>query len=277
MKKERKIAKIITGQPAVDGAGVHLTRVLNNMTVNDFDPFLMLDSFDSGNPNEYLKGFPWHPHRGIETVTYLRSGKMEHQDSLGNKGLISDNQAQWMSASSGILPQATEHLLGFQLWINLPSDKKMDKPKYNDLDPAPYKDEDMNVEVISGEYKGVKGFNPDYVKATILIVDLKPNAIFEYDVPEEDTLFVFTLQNGLIIDNQEVSEKRAVLLTNGNHINLKANQEGCLFALFTGKPLKQPIAWGGPIVMNTREELNQAFIDLENNEFILEDASYVTD
>ena len=274
--KKREIKKIVFGNKTVDGAGVHLTRVISRDDVQDFDPFLMLDSFDSTNPDDYIKGFPWHPHRGIETVTYLISGEMEHSDSLGNKGLIKSGESQWMVAGSGVLhqemPHASEEMLGFQLWVNLPKENKMTNPEYHDLQfkrdikqvvtPRAY------INVISGDYQGFKGFTPNYVPATILDVSLDAGKTFEYEVNNEENVFVFLIKNNAEINGDVILEKSAVLFTKGDYLEIKALDTTARFIVFHAKPLREPVAWGGPIVMNTQEELDETFAELKNNTFL---------
>lgn len=197
MMIDRTVNKTVKGRRTVDGAGVHLVRVIGYNDVKAFDPFLMLDAFDSTNPENYVAGFPPHPHRGIETVTYLISGNIEHQDSLGNKGAILDGSCQWMTAGSGIMhqemPQATDRLLGLQLWINLPAKDKMAPPKYRNLtsDNIPAVTEDgATVRVLSGQYKGQRGaMEGDYVKATYLDVELAPDAHWSVETEPLDTAF----------------------------------------------------------------------------------------
>lgn len=275
---ERSVLQTITGNRAVDGAGVHLVRVLDNRTVYDFDPFLMLDAFDSKDPKDYIKGFPWHPHRGIETVTYLVSGLMEHQDSLGNKGDIQDGCCQWMTAGSGIMhqemPQPSERMLGLQLWLNLPKKDKMTAPKYNDIrdHQVPLvKTEGGQVRVLSGHYEGQPGvMMGEHVKMTMLDVQLDAGKSFTMKTPKEETLFVYLMAGSGLFGKQQqaVSEKHAVLFDAGDSVSFTAGEEGLHLVLFMGAPLKEPIAWGGPVVMNTREELRQAFQDLDQNTFI---------
>lgn len=278
-KKLRTIKKIVTGQRTRDGAGVSLVRVIGNRDVEDFDPFLMLDAFDSTNPEDYIKGFPWHPHRGIETVTYLIQGDIEHGDSLGNKGSILDGDCQWMTAGSGIIhqemPKASDRMLGAQLWVNLPAANKMTVPKYRDIpkDTIPVVEEGGNrIHIICGEYKSRKGaIEGDYVKPVYLDVEVEPGATWIYDTEEEYTLFVYIVAGAgaFNADGDEVTEeKHAILFTSGSAMKVTASSRGARFLLFSGKPLKEPVAWGGPIVMNTREELHQAFKELEDNTFI---------
>lgn len=286
--QSRRIRKIVTGAAAVDGAGVHLVRVIGPTTVKEFDPFLMLDAFDSSNPGDYIKGFPWHPHRGIETVTYLISGDIEHGDSLGNKGSILDGGCQWMTAGSGIIhqemPQAAPRMLGLQLWINLPADRKMTEPKYRDLTSAkiPVIDEPgARIAIIAGSFRETKGaMHGDHVDATMLDIALKAGASVRVPVPEEDTVFVYLLDGSLSFDaeggspatRQFIERRRAVLLSGGDAVELTAPESaGARCVLFSGAPLHEPIAWGGPIVMNTQEELDLAFAELDEGTFIKHD------
>ena len=196
---QRTVKEVVVGRPSVDGAGVHLNRVLSRRTAKAFDPFLMLDSFDSRNPDDYVKGFPMHPHRGIETVTYLLSGNIEHQDSMGNKGVITDGACQWMTAGGGIIhqemPRPAPYLLGLQLWINLPVAQKMMAPKYRGLeaDAVPIVDEgeEVGVRVLCGSYQGVEGaMQADYVPVVYLDVDIKPNGLWQWPTNPDDTVFI---------------------------------------------------------------------------------------
>jgi len=275
----RKVRKTVTGKNAFDGAGVKLVRVIGYSDTKDFDPFLMLDAFDSKNPEDYIKGFPWHPHRGIETVTYLIHGDIEHRDSLGNKGSIMDGDCQWMTAGSGIIhqemPKPRERMLGVQLWLNLPAKFKMTDPGYGDIksENIPVVDESGNrIKIIAGDYRGIKGaFEGKYVKATALDVEIKPETEWQFSGKPEATLFIYIV-NGEGRFDPEYSEvvvaKHAVLFSQGETFRVKST-EGCIrFLLFAADPLREPIAWGGPIVMNTADELDEAFQELEENTFI---------
>lgn len=274
--KIRKIARVVRGVPAVDGAGVKLTRVLGGNTVEEFDPFLMLDSFDSTNPPDYVRGFPMHPHRGIETITYLVEGEIAHEDSLGNEGMIIPGASQWMTAGSGILhqemPQATERLLGLQLWLNLPAAEKMTEPKYFDIRPEDVgvaENACATVRVISGSYEGVEGARPHHIQATLLDVNLKEGQSIEIPVKEDETVFIFTLLGDVMVDDEIFAEKTALLLTDGNSVEVSALPGKILrFILASAPALHEPVAWGGPIVMNTQEELRQAFSELRAGTFI---------
>lgn len=284
---KRKATKIVRGSHAIDGAGVHLARVLGNHTMYDFDPFLMLDGFDSTNPEDYIKGFPFHPHRGIETVTYLVNGSMEHQDSMGNKGVISDGDCQWMTAGSGIIhqemPSASERMLGAQLWVNLPKKDKMADPAYGDLhakDIPVVQEDGAVVRVLSGSYKETKGyFVPKYVDVTYIDFELAPGKEFTFEgTPNDETLFVYLLNGTLAVNEtlDDFEKKGAAVLFKSStdsagdrdEVVFKAGEDGARLILLSGKPLKEPIAWGGPIVMNTREELMKAFDELNDGTFI---------
>ena len=282
----RKISKVVRGQNAIDGAGVRLRRVLGLGTIKDFDPFLMLDGFDSNDPKDYIKGFPWHPHRGIETVTYLLSGEIEHGDSLGNKGVIKDLQCQWMTAGSGIIhqemPKASERMLGCQLWVNLPKKDKMTEPAYRDLKPQDItviNEDNAVVRVLSGNYKGIHGaVKNEYIKVQYLDVELKPGTVWKYNATSNSqTLFLYLIEGTLAGDDSgSFEEKACAILFSASsekedeydEITLKSGPEGARFFLIAGRPLREPVAWGGPIVMNTDEELDLAFRELSNRTFI---------
>ncbi|MDR0992685.1 MAG: pirin family protein [Ruminococcus sp.] len=273
---ERKPEKVIRGKRAVDGAGVHLVRVLGNETAEAFDPFLMLDSFDSKNPADYISGFPLHPHRGIETITYLISGEMRHGDSLGNSGIIKGGEAQWMTAGSGIMheemPKASEHMLGVQIWLNLPAAEKMTAPAYFDIknDMIGKKSTDFGeVRVLSGEYEGVFGVKPPHRKARIMDITVLSGKEASIPTAYDTTVFVFLITGNAVINGSKFEEKSAVLCSHGDILRVSAfDNEPSRFLFFEGLPLKEPIAWGGPIVMNTRLELMTAYEELENNRFI---------
>ncbi len=283
----RKATQIVRGQHAVDGAGVRLRRVLGAETIPDFDPFLMLDGFDSTDPKDYIKGFPWHPHRGIETITYLVKGRIEHGDSLGNKGTIYDQECQWMTAGSGIIhqemPKASERMLGCQLWVNLPAKDKMTEPAYGDITQDKIvvtTEENAVVRILAGSYKGKQGiFEGKYVKVTYLDIDLAPDSTWTYtETPNNETLFIYLLDGTLAVDEQlsDFEEKSCAVLfrpTNPDEetndaVVVRSGNQGARFVLLAAKPLREPVAWGGPIVMNSREELQLAFDELDRGTFI---------
>ncbi|MPM27102.1 hypothetical protein SDC9_73607 [bioreactor metagenome] len=271
-----EIAKTVRGQHAVDGAGVSLVRVLGHRDVYDFDPFLMLDSFDSTDPSDYLAGFPTHPHRGIETITYLLSGKIEHEDSLGNKGVIRAGESQWMTAGSGILhqemPKASERMLGFQLWLNLPKAEKMAEPAYlsitKEMIPV-VRQGGAEIRILSGKFQDTEGVTPRHIPATILDIHATYGEELTLPVKPDETTFVFLIEGDGMINGHLIESKTAVLFGVGDAIRVSPTPEKCLrYICFSAKPLREPIAWGGPIVMNTREELELAFEELSRGTFI---------
>lgn len=276
--KTRTVRRTYPGTPSTDGAGVHLNRIFANQDTFELDPFLLLDYFDATDPALYTKGFPWHPHRGIETITYLMDGLLEHGDSLGNSGVIEPLGCQWMTAGSGIIhqemPQAAEHMHGAQLWLNLPRKDKMTEPAYRDItaaDLAVYEDEGVLVRVICGDYKGqigpVKG---TYVEPFYFDLEIKPGGTFTMDVDPEETVFLLLVKGSVTVAEDTVYHKadtKGLLLTKGETIQL-SSAEGMRCLIMAGKPLREPVAWGGPIVMNTRAELHQAFKELDEGTFI---------
>jgi quercetin 2,3-dioxygenase len=283
----RKCTQIVRGQHAIDGAGVHLRRVLGLNTIKDFDPFLKLDGFDSTDPRDYIRGFPWHPHRGIETVTYLLQGEIEHGDSMGNRGFIRDLQCQWMTAGSGIIhqemPKVSERLLGCQLWVNLPREDKMILPAYRDINQknvSVIQERDATVRVLSGNYHNYLGaVKGESVKVQYLDVALGPDSVWRYQESSNDqTLFLYLIEGTLSADYElaKFEGKACAILMSGSSTNssdldevlVKAGTESARFFLIAAKPLKEPVAWGGPIVMNTEEELAEAFRELDNKTFI---------
>jgi len=280
MSKVRMIRRTVAGSNQVDGAGVKLVRVLGPAQTKEFDPFLMLDAFDSRDPADYIRGFPWHPHRGIETITYLIAGDIEHGDSLGNKGHIRDGGCQWMTAGSGIIhqemPQATPRMIGLQLWLNLPRKDKWAPPQYRDITAARIprvQDKTGVVGVIAGAYGNARGATQgDYVQSLLLDVALNPDAAWRLPVDSQSTLFIYILEGtGLFGDPAaQVENHRAVLFGEGDEFAVQAGPGGVRFMLFAGRPLREPIAWGGPIVMNTQKELDQAFAEIEAGTFIRE-------
>ncbi|MDR1545264.1 MAG: pirin family protein [Deltaproteobacteria bacterium] len=270
----RSVKKTVRGRGTVDGAGVNLVRVLSRGTVEDFDPFLMLDSFDSRNPEDYVAGFPTHPHRGIETITYLIEGQIEHQDSLGHKGLISGGSSQWMTAGSGIMhqemPLAAPRMLGLQIWLNLPQAEKMVPPTYRSLDAIPTaKTDHAEIRVISGSYGAVQGFSPAHVKATLYDVLVEPGRTAELETNPDENVFIFLIEGEALVDGQTIAEKTAVLFGPGRLVKVEAPaQAPSRFIFFSAPPLRESVAWNGPIVMNTEEELERTFAELRNGEFI---------
>lgn len=275
LSSTREVVKIKKGRRTWDGAGVQLIRVFSQNDVYDTDPFLMLDAFDSTIEADYIKGFPLHPHRGIETLTYLIEGQIDHQDSLGNKGSIHSGELQWMTAGKGILheemPQPSKQMYGLQLWINLPQKQKMVSPHYFDIKPNMVGVKELprgTVKVIAGEYDGVKGVEPKYVHASVFDVNLLAKAEIEIPTPANDTVILYILEGAGMIHQKVISERSAIILGEGESMVIKALDVGIRFMVFMGTPLHEPIAWGGPVVMNTEEELEHAFQQLREGTFI---------
>lgn len=275
--KVRGIKKTVVGERAMDGAGVRLTRVLGLETVQDFDPFLMLDAFDSTDPNDYLRGFPWHPHRGIETITYLISGEIEHQDSIGNKGTIREGCCQWMRAGSGIMhqemPQASDRMLGLQLWLNMPAVHKMDAPAYNDLraEDIPLASHNgVDVRILSGDYQGKSGpMRNLLIPVTMLDLAMAQDAEFSLGTEPEETVFTYLFEGAIEFPDGAGAERRqAVLTTEGDTLKIKAALPETRLVLLISRPLHEPVHWGGPIVMDTAAGLQQAFRELREGTFI---------
>lgn len=275
----RKIKKYIEGEKTKDGAGVKLRRVFGNPEVPHLDPFLLMDFFDSTDSDDYIKGFPWHPHRGIETVTYLISGKVEHGDSIGNEGTINDGDCQWMTAGSGILhqemPKPCDRILGTQIWLNLPRKDKMTEPKYRDIrsEIIPvHEEKGERVHIIAGKYKGQKGpLEVIETDPTFLDIELEVNNELILESKSGYKVFAFLVEgeaNFNIEKEEMISAPMGVLYEEGEKIKITTGENRARFFLLMGKPLNEPVAWGGPIVMNTKEELDLAFRELKENTFI---------
>ena len=276
--KECRIKKVLTGRYVMEGAGVKLKRVIGFGDPELTDPFLLFDHFGSDDPEDYLRGFPWHPHRGMETMTYMIRGEVEHGDSLGNRGVIGAGDAQWMTAGSGIIhqemPLKTEGALkGFQLWVNLPKIDKMCKPEYRDIISGKipsFTDKGFTVKILSGEFRGVKGAaqnisgNPLYID-----VSLEADNEFVIDINSEYNKFLYLYEGNIICgpDARNTDTGSMILFENGERLKLKSDKHA-RFIIFAGKPLKEPVAWRGPIVMNTEEELDIAFNELNHGNFI---------
>jgi|TARA_Y100000817_G_C16810070_1_gene523847 redox-sensitive bicupin YhaK (pirin superfamily) len=273
-----EIKKIVKAIETSDGAGVKLKRSIGTPEANYIDPFLMLDEFGSENKDDYLAGFPPHPHRGIETVTYMLEGKFQHQDSTGSKGIMESGDVQWMKTGRGIIhsempAMSGGRLLGFQLWINMPAKLKKNKPKYLYIKKKElgfYKDEDMQVKVIAGKFKDVEGPEKNHnVDPTYFHVVLKPEKKFECSIPKDHNSFIYLLKGNLKIGKNKHSNthnSNLILLNRGNELIVKAEKES-EFLFIAGKPIGEQIARGGPFVMNTKEEINQAIKDYQNGTF----------
>ncbi|MGB2958376.1 MAG: pirin family protein [Bacteroidota bacterium] len=295
----RPVKRVIQAQPTIEGAGVRLRRAFGFGQTDEFDPFLLLDDFRNENPDEYLAGFPWHPHRGIETITYVLAGTVNHGDSLGNQGTLGSGDVQWMTAGRGILHQEMPQgdpkgrMHGFQLWANLPSSLKMTTPRYQDVPsgeiPEVTDDDGTSVRVVCGEFWGKTGpvdgiaADPRYLDVWVppgrrktLPVETSRHAfayVFEgagafRDASEPRSVrtdYVGSADGGA---NEEVGNRSLVLFDRGEEVTVQAGDAGIRFLLVSGQPLEEPVAWQGPIVMNTQEELRQAFTELQNGTFI---------
>ena len=273
-----EIKKIIKAIETSDGAGVKLKRSIGTPEADYIDPFLMLDEFGSENKDDYIAGFPAHPHRGIETVTYMLEGEFEHEDSTGSKGAMKSGDVQWMKTGRGIIhsempAMSGGKLLGFQLWINMPAKLKKNKPEYlyikgNDL--GVYKNEDMKVKVIAGKFGNVEGPEKNHnVKPIYLHVILNENKEFKYDVPSGHNSFIYLLKGELKIGSKKHNKtfnSNLLLLDKGKKLLVKADKKS-EFLFISGKPIGEEIARGGPFVMNTKDEIVQAIKDYQNGTF----------
>jgi len=275
----RATKAVFTGEPVTEGAGVRLRRVFGYDEVPALDPFLMLDDFRSDTPAHYLKGFPWHPHRGIETITYVLRGDVEHGDSMGNRGVISSGDVQWMTAGSGIIHQempkgdSQGSMHGFQLWANLPARQKMMPPRYRGITAAQIPEVELpggaRVKVIAGLVNGVRGpmeeivIDPEYLDC-----DVPPGAEFVHATRPGYTAFIYVIGGAGMVNGGAVQNRTLVLFGDGDELAAQAGEQGLRFLLLTGKPLGEPVAWRGPIVMNTEEELKQAFLEFQQGTFV---------
>lgn len=278
---ERKIKDKVTGFRTKDGAGVSLVRVLGHETIETFDPILMLDSFDSVNPEEYVAGFPTHPHRGIETISLISRGNMVHKDSLGNEDAISDGEVQWMTAGSGILHEemlpASERMLGVQLWLNLPGKDKMCPPEYKAINKEDIEEIPIDggiLRLISGNYKDHKGFQGKYLPLDYYHIHLEANKKFIVEMENDKSVAVFLLLGDAKVAGENIKEKTAVKLSEGNSLEIESLDENIQILYLSTDRLDEPVSWGGPIVMNTREELQLAFEELQNGTFLKENVEY---
>ena len=296
----RPVRDIAQSKPTIEGAGVRLRRAFGFGNTTEFDPFLLLDDFRNDRPQDYLAGFPWHPHRGIETITYVLSGTVEHGDSLGNRGLLGAGDIQWMTAGRGIMHQemprgdAQGRMHGFQLWANLPSSLKMTAPRYQDVKaveiPEVVDDDGTHVRVICGDFWGKKGpvdgvaADPRYLdvfvpagKRKTLKVEVERHA-FAYVFEGDGSFRAASTPQGVLTEKQidgsevvmreRIGNRSLVLFDSGDEITVQAGAQGIRFLLVSGKPIKEPVAWYGPIVMNTQAELQQAVNELSNGTFI---------
>jgi len=298
----RPIKRLIKSKPTLEGAGVHLSRAFGFGDTTEFDPFLLLDDFRNDVPADYLPGFPWHPHRGIETITYVLTGTVEHGDSMGNRGTIGGGDVQWMTAGSGIIHQEMPkgdpvgRMHGFQLWANLPSSLKMTSPRYQDVKSADIpvvKDDDgTEARIVSGEFWGKKG-PVDQIAAEPIYLDVTVPPRRKKTLPVETTRHAFAYvfagagkfcnaSGPLAVPTEpvgwwlettppsEADNRSLILFDRGDEVAVEAGEDGIRFLLVSGKPLEEPVAWYGPIVMNTQAELQEAFSELRQATFLKE-------
>lgn len=281
MSEIRRIKSITKSRPTIEGAGVHLKRVFGYHEIPKLDPFLLLDHFGTNNPDDYIRGFPWHPHRGIETVTYMLDGMMEHGDSMGNSGVISSGDVQWMTAGGGIIHQEMPKVFqgfmrGFQLWVNLPTSQKMMEPRYRDVKsnqiPDVELDQGVKVKIISGEINRTKGpvedivVDPEYLDITVTA-----GSEFVHNYNSGYKVFAYAIEGWGYFDtkvDEKIEAEHLVVFDDGESVKIKAPEEELRFLLISGKPINEPVAWYGPIVMNTQEQLKLAFEEYENGTFI---------
>lgn len=293
------IKSVNKSHPTLEGAGVHLKRAVGNYRNNDFDPFLLLDDFRSNNPKDYLAGFPWHPHRGIETITYVLKGDVEHGDSLGHNGVISEGDIQWMTAGSGIIHQEmpkgdlSGKMQGFQLWANLPASHKMMDPRYRgitkEMIPIVETNNGIQIRVICGDINGTVGPVTDIITdPEYLDIIIPPNHEFNHKIEKGKTVFAYVIDGAGYFDKQRdpycyefnnfnsydlnrdclMHNETIILYGDGDQIQVSTEKESVRFLLISGRPLNEPVAWYGPIVMNTQEELRIAFEEYRNGSFI---------
>jgi len=299
MRNFRKIKKILKSKPTLEGAGVHLKRAFGFYQVPLLDPFLLLDDFHSDNPSDYIKGFPWHPHRGIETITYMLFGRVEHGDSMRNKGVIQPGDVQWMTAGSGIIHQEMPKgqkdglMWGFQLWANLPASHKMMDPRYREVKSSQIPEvalaKGVKAKIISGQVNGTKGpvrdivTDPEYLDITI-----PSKSTFQYPVKRGHTVLAYVIDGQGYFDEGRdsyafeaeganyfdfkreclIAPENLVIYGDGDDVIISTEDKGVRFLFVSGKPIKEPVAWYGPIVMNTQEELRIAFEEYQKGTFI---------
>ena len=281
MTQVRGVERILRAYPTVEGAGVRLHRAFGSYEVPQFDPFLMLDDFRAPRAEDYLAGFPTHPHRGIETVTYMLEGLVEHADSMGNAGKVNAGDVQWMTAGSGIvhseMPKPVNGRMGgFQLWVNLPRSHKMMDPRYQEITRAQVQTvsphEGVTIRVIAGSSGGVTGPVRDIVAdPEYLDVTMDKNAAFSQPVKEGYTAFAYVIGGEVTFDPQEghrVNNRDLVLFGDGSEVKAESSAKGVRFLFFSGRPIHEPVAWRGPIVMNTADELRLAFREYSDGTFI---------
>ncbi|NVM19485.1 MAG: pirin family protein [Candidatus Lokiarchaeota archaeon] len=282
MSKIRKVGVTLKSRSTMEGAGVRLKRAFGYADPI-LDPFLLLDDFHSDDSNDYLAGFPWHPHRGIETITYMLHGQVEHGDSMDNKGVIGAGDVQWMTAGSGIIHQEMPKknvndpvLAGFQLWANLPASHKMMDPRYRDIKkeqiPEVIVNDSVRIKIICGEVNGVNGPVQDIITdPEYLDVSIEPNSEFKHPIDNTHNVFAYVIEGEAIFDpiNDEIiGPEHLVIFKEGDNVEIQTKDKPVRFLLISGKPIGEPVAWRGPIVMNTEEELRIAFNEYSTGTFI---------
>ena len=279
---EVRIDRIISGQAASDGAGVRLTRVIGGASLPDLDPFLLLDEFGTDRPEDYLAGFPDHPHRGFETVTYMLDGRMRHRDNHGNEGVLVPGSVQWMTAGRGLvhseMPEQLEgRMRGFQLWVNLPASEKMCEPRYQEFPPASIPSvrvsDGVEIKVIAGRVGEAQGpISQPATQPVYLDVSMAAGAAWEHELPEGHNAFAYVFEGSVqvgadSVGARELATRQLGVLGGGRRLAVRAGASGARLILVAGRPLREPVARHGPFVMNTREELMQAFEDLRAGRF----------
>ena len=279
MNNLRTISQTIEPQTAIEGAGVRLLRSISPRVSNEFDPFLLFDHFAFNDPLEGpLRGFPYHPHRGIETVTYMLEGSTAHRDSLGNNGLIGPGDVQWMSSGRGILHEemprrgASGNIYGFQLWVNLPSHLKMSEPRYQEVTAATiptYEKDGVKIRIVTGTVDGITGPVTDIAASPLYMdVELAPASEWHFPIPSGHTLITYVFQGEGVFSNETVNAVKMLKYTDGDHITVKTENDSVRFMLIAGAPFKEPIVPYGPFVMNTIEEIQETLKELRNGTFI---------
>ena len=275
-RKPRRIERLVAGMPASDGAGVKLQRIIGQPQCDYLDPFLMLDEFRNENADDYIAGFPYHPHRGFETVSYMLQGQLRHRDSVGNSGLLTDGAVQWMTAGRGIIhsemPEQTDGLLwGYQLWVNLPAALKMTPPRYQDIPPADipeYRADGVCVRVIAGTFAGTAGAAETLTPVGLFDVRIDAGASVSHPVPDGHTVLAYVYEGALQAeDGASVPAGQLALFSREGMLALSAASSGAKALVLTGAPLNEPVARYGPFVMNTREQIIQAAEDYQNGTF----------
>ena len=275
MSQKRSLLAVVNGMPTSDGAGVSLLRVVGTPQIDYLDPFLMLDEFKNDDPGAYVAGFPEHPHRGFETVSYMKQGAMKHRDSAGNEGIIHDGGVQWMTAGRGIIhsemPQQTEGLLwGYQLWVNLPAAHKMTAPRYQDIQtddiPEVITDE-LHVRIMAGNYAGVEGASQTLWPVEYLDIMAKPNAVITHDIPDGHNVMVFVYDGEMTVGDKVIRPHQLGIFEQSGSLEMVAGETGAGCLLMAGKPIGEPVAKMGPFVMNTEAELRQAVMDFRAGKF----------